>query len=84
VRYLLNLDIKEVLLKALLAVSSAIELNEKEHLCQLLKSLVLCLVQLLATTVKSIVVQSSFRLPIRISQYKQDSFTDYYDSCIFA
>ena len=92
-RCLLDSYVESVLLKALrvleaiIVVSETIELTGKEHLLELLRSyFLLCLALLLTTMVKNSIVQSSCRILrlTKISQYKQDSFTDYYDSYIFA
>ena len=85
--------VESVWLKALRALEAAIvilktiELTGKEHLLELLRSFFFfCLELLLTTLVKSSIVQSSCRILrlTKISQYKQDSFTDYYDRRIFA
>jgi len=76
--------IRTPLLNLLSRFFEQIDFSGKEHLQGLLRNLLLCLVLLLTQLVRSVIVQSIFRLPIRISQYKQDAFTDYYDSRIFA
>lgn len=85
--------VESVWLKALRALEAAIvffktiELTGKEHLLEFLRScFLICLALLLTTLVKIFIVQSSCRILIliKISQYKQDTFTDYYDSRTFA